>query len=35
MDVITKIEVQKRNKDRSNIYINNDYAFSSCHHFLA
>ncbi len=28
MDVITKIEVQKRNKDRSNIYINNDYAFS-------
>ena len=28
MNVITKIEVQKRNKDRSNVYINNDYAFS-------
>lgn len=28
MNVITKIEVQKRNKDRSNIYIDNDYAFS-------
>jgi len=25
---ITKIEVQKKNKDRVNIYINNDYAFS-------
>lgn len=28
MNVITKIEVQKRNKDRSNVYIDNDYAFS-------
>ena len=28
MNVITKIEVQKRNKDRSNIYIDNDYAFA-------
>ena len=28
MDVITKIEIQKRNKDRSNIYINYGYAFS-------
>ena len=31
MNVITKIEVQKRNKERANIYIDNDYAFSlSC-----
>ncbi|CDG01989.1 Putative Regulatory protein RecX [Clostridium chauvoei JF4335] len=28
MNVITKIEVQKKNKDRVNIYINEDYAFS-------
>lgn len=28
MAVITKIEVQKRNKDRVNIYIDNEYAFS-------
>lgn len=28
MNIITKIEVQKRNKDRANIYIDNDYAFS-------
>ena len=28
MNIITKIEVQKRNKDRSNIYIDNEYAFS-------
>ena len=28
MNVITKIEAQKRNKDRANIYIDNDYAFS-------
>lgn len=28
MNVITKIEVQKRNKDRVNIYINEEYAFS-------
>ncbi|MDV4150578.1 recombination regulator RecX [Clostridium sp. AL.422] len=28
MNVITKIEIQKRNKDRVNIYIDNDYAFS-------
>lgn len=28
MNIITKIEVQKRNKDRSNIYIDDDYAFS-------
>lgn len=26
--VITKIEVQKRNKDRVNVYIDNEYAFS-------
>lgn len=31
MNIITKIEGQKRNKDRANIYIDNDYAFSlSC-----
>ncbi|MGG7058557.1 recombination regulator RecX [Clostridium tertium] len=31
MNIITKIESQKRNKDRANIYIDNDYAFSlSC-----
>ncbi|MGG7144597.1 recombination regulator RecX [Clostridium nigeriense] len=31
MNIITKIELQKRNKDRVNIYIDNDYAFSlSC-----
>ncbi|WP_066892811.1 recombination regulator RecX [Clostridium nigeriense] len=28
MNIITKIEVQKRNKDRANIYIDNEYAFS-------
>ena len=28
MAVITKIEVQKRNKDRVNVYIDNEYAFS-------
>ena len=28
MNIITKIEAQKRNKDRANIYIDNDYAFS-------
>ena len=28
MNIITKIEIQKRNKDRSNIFIDNDYAFS-------
>ncbi|MDO5515934.1 MAG: recombination regulator RecX [Clostridium sp.] len=28
MAVITKIEVQKRNKDRVNIYLDNEYAFS-------
>ncbi|MBQ6819993.1 MAG: recombination regulator RecX [Clostridium sp.] len=28
MNKITKIEVQKRNKERSNIYIDNEYAFS-------
>ena len=28
MNIITKIEVQKRNKDRSNIYIDNEFAFS-------
>jgi len=31
MNIITKIESQKRNKERVNIYIDNDYAFSlSC-----
>lgn len=31
MNIITKIEGQKRNKDRANIYIDNEYAFSlSC-----
>ena len=29
MGKITKIEVQKRNKDRVNVYIDNDYAFSA------
>ncbi|WP_291653507.1 recombination regulator RecX [Clostridium sp.] len=28
MDIITKIEVQKRNKERVNIYIDNEYSFS-------
>lgn len=28
MNIITKIEVQKRNKDRVNIYIDEEYAFS-------
>ena len=28
MGKITKIEVQKRNKDRVNVYIDNNYAFS-------
>lgn len=28
MNIITKIEVQKRNKERVNIYIDNEYAFS-------
>lgn len=28
MNVITKIEVQKRNKERVNIYIDNEYSFS-------
>ena len=28
MAVITKIELQKRNKDRVNIYLDNEYAFS-------
>lgn len=28
MAVITKIEIQKRNKDRVNIYLDNEYAFS-------
>lgn len=28
MNIITKIEVQKRNKERVNIYIDNEYSFS-------
>lgn len=28
MNIITKIESQKRNKDRANVYIDNEYAFS-------
>lgn len=28
--VITKIEVQKRNKDRVNIYVNNEFSFACC-----
>ena len=28
MNIITKIEVRKRNKERVNIYIDEEYAFS-------
>ena len=28
MNIITKIELGKRNKERVNIYIDNEYAFS-------
>ena len=28
MNTITKIEVQKRNKNRVNVYVDHEYAFS-------